>query len=194
MKYNDIKGALEALTIKTAELEDIYTANGGEITDETEELEAQRDAVADLLEGEGIDSLGRWLKAKEDEKAMYKAEKAMADRRMKAADKTIDFIKQTVGDVLRATMRDKVKGSFYSFSQYTSTKTGINAEELDKRYLQMAIDAARAAGLPDTIDVALKTTATRLQEDEATAAFVTVEQNPTCKYTKPRAAKDGEDR
>ncbi len=192
MKYNDIKSALDALALNTYNLEMIYTENGGEVTDETEALEAQRDAVADLLEGEGIDSLGRWLKAKEDEKAMYKAEKAMADRRMKAADKTIDFIKQTVGDVLRATMRDKVKGSFYSFSQYVSTKTGVNAEELDKRYLQMAIDAARAAGLPDTIDVALKTTATRLQEDEATAAFVTVEQNPTCKYTKPRAAKDNE--
>lgn len=194
MKYNDIKSALDALALNTYNLETIYTENGGEVTDETEALEAQRDAVADLLEGEGIDSLGRWLKAKEDEKAMYKAEKAMADRRMKAADKTIDFIKQTVGDVLRATMRDKVKGSFYSFSQYVSTKTGVNAEELDKRYLQMAIDAARAAGLPSTIDVALKTTATRLQEDEATAAFVTVEQNATCKYTKPRAAKDGEDR
>lgn len=192
MKYNDIKSALEALAVNTINLENIYAENGGEVTDETEALEAQRDAVAALLEGEGIDSLGRWLKAKEDEKAMYKAEKAMADRKMKAADKTIDFIKQTVGDVLRATQREKVKGSFYSFAQFVSTKTSVNSEELDCRYLDAANKAAHDAGLPATIDVALKTTATRLQEDEDTAEFVTVEQNPTAKYTKPRATKDGE--
>lgn len=192
MKYNDIKSALEALAVNTFNLENIYADNGGEVTDETEALEAQRDAVAALLEGEGIDSLGRWLKAKEDEKAMYKAEKAMADRKMKAADKTIDFIKQTVGDVLRATQREKVKGSFYSFAQFVSTKTCVNSEELDRRYLDAANKAAHDAGLPATIDVALKTTATRLQEDEDTAVFVTVEQNPTAKYTKPRATKDNE--
>jgi hypothetical protein len=190
MLYPNIKSALDSLSHITAELEIIYTENGGEMTAETDALEAEKAAIADLLEGEGNDSLGRWLKAKEDEKAMYKAEKAMADRKMKAADKTIDFIKQTVGDVLRATEREKVKGSFYSFSQFVSTKTGVDTEALDARYLDDVRKAAHAAGLPENIDVALKTTATKLQESEDTAAFTIVEKTPSCKYTKPKAAKD----
>lgn len=190
MYYKDIKEALEALTQTKLQLEETYMDNGGEVTEETEALEAQRQAVADLLEGEGIDTLGRWLKSVEDEKAMWKAEKAAADRRIKSADKTIDFIKQAIGDVLRATGREKVKGTFYSFQQFMSTKTGYDAEALDARYLDAVTNAARKfAGLPDCIDVALKTTATRLQEDENLNTFVCVEMNPTSKFTKPRKAE-----
>ena len=189
MYYKDIKEALDALTQTKLQLEETYMDNGGEVTEETEALEAQQHAVEDLLEGEGIDTLGRWLKSVEDEKAMWKAEKAAADRRIKSADKTIDFIKQTIGDVLRATGREKVKGTFYSFQQFMSIKTSYDSEALDARYLDIITEAARKAGLPDCIDVALKTTATRLQEDENLNTFVCVEMNPTSRFTKPRKAE-----
>lgn len=191
MRYADIRSALDALTRKAYELEAIYTENGGEITPDTEALEEQRAALADLLAGEGVDTLGRWLKAKEDERAMYKAEKAAADRRIKSVDKTIDFIKEAVGDILRATGREKVKGMFYTFAQFTGTKTGYDAQALDARYLDAARAAAHAAGLPESIDVALKTSTTRLLTSEDTAAFVQTEYNPTSMFVKPR--RDGED-
>ena len=183
------KDALEAIK---RDLIDAYEANGGEITEETEALEAQREAIADLLEGEGIDTLGRWYKSVEDEKATYKAEKAAADRKIKATDKTLDYIKQVIGDVLRATGREKVKGSFYTFSQFTSKQTSFDADAVNTIYLETITNAARAAGLPESIDVALKTTATRLQGNELTEHFVTVTETPTSKFTKPRGSKDSE--
>jgi hypothetical protein len=91
MKYNEIQDALETLARVSSELENRYIETEGEITPETEELEDQLAAIRQLLDG-GIDDLGRWLKAKEDEKATYKAEKAAADRRIKSVDNTIAFI------------------------------------------------------------------------------------------------------
>lgn len=192
MYYKDIMSAKDALEAIKRDLIDAYEANGGEITEETEALEAQREAITDLLEGEGIDTFGRWYKSVEDERAMYKAEKAAADRKIKATEKTLDYIKQVVGDVLRATGREKVKGAFYSFQQFVSKQTSYDAEAVDAEYLEKVIAAARAAGLPECIDVALKTTASRLQADEDNARFVSVTENPTSKFTKPRGGKDGE--
>ena len=194
MTYKDIKSAIDALGAISAELENAYIENGGEVTAETQELEGQIAAISDLLEGEGIDTLGRWLKSKEDEKATYKAEKAAAEARIKSIDKTIDFVKVAIGQVLRATGREKVKGAFYAFSQYTSTKTSYNAEKVDEDYLEAATEAARAAGLPGYIDVSLKTNATRIadwaktHEDEG-SGYLSVETSETCKFTKPRKAE-----
>ena len=192
--YQDIKSALAALTALSAELENAYLENGGEVTAETEELEAQIAAISDLLEGEGIDTLGRWLKAKEDELATYKAEKAVADRKIKSVQNTMDFVKEIIGQVLRATGREKVKGAFYTFSQYTSTKTSYKADAVDADYLELATEAARKAGLPDYIDVALKTTATRIADWSVSheyegANYLVVDSTETCKFTKPRKAE-----
>ena len=102
MNYQDIQSALAALYHTTNNFNEMMEETGGEYTPEAEELEGVKNALEDLLSTEGVDSLGRWLKAKEDEKATYKAEKAACDRRIKSVDKTIDFIKQEIGRVLRA--------------------------------------------------------------------------------------------
>lgn len=190
MTYQDIQSALAALYHTTNNFNDMMEETGGEYTPEAEELDTLRNSIKDLLSGEGIDSLGRWLKAKEDEKATFKAEKAAADRRIKAADKTIDFIKHEIGRVLRATGQEKVKGSFYSFSQFTSQKTSFDAEALDDKFLDMVTEAARNAGLPTSVDVALKTTAGRLAADENLAELVSVDTAETCKFTKPKKAEE----
>ena len=190
MNYQDIQSAMAALYHANENFDAIMEENGGELTPEAEDLENIKNALQDLLSGEGIDSLGRWLKAKEDEKATFKAEKAAADRRIKAVDKTIDFIKHEIGRVLRATGQEKVKGTFYSFSQFDSTKTSFDAKALDDKFLDMVTEAARNAGLPASVDVALKTTATRLQEDENLAELVSVETSETCKFTKPKKEKE----
>ena len=102
MHYKDIQTALATLARLSYELEDKYIENEGEITEETEALEEQKAAISDLLSGEGIDTLGRWLKSKEDELKTYKAEKDAAARRMKSIDNTIDFVKSKITEVMNA--------------------------------------------------------------------------------------------
>lgn len=190
MNNQEITKALADMARTSMYLEEVYENNGGEITEETAALEDQVEALRTLLTTEGVDSLGRWLKAKEDEKATYKAEKAAADRRIKAVDKTIDYIKQEIGRVLRETEQEVVKGSFYTFKQLDAKKTSFDAEALDEEYLDLVTEAARNAGLPSCIDVALMTSASRLQEDERLAALVSVDTTETCTFTKPRKAED----
>ena len=196
MNYADIQSALAALAQTSGALEDAYIENGGEITEQTATLEDQKAALRELLSGEGIDSLGRWLKSKEDEKASWKAEKAACDRHIKAVDQTIDFIKVTVGQVLRELGEEKAKGSFYTFSQYNSVRTSCDTEAIDAEWLEAATEAARNAGLPSWCDIAIKPSATRLKEslDEMNggpdAAYLLIENTPTCKFTKPAKPKE----
>ena len=102
MKYKDIQDALATLNRLSLELEDQYIENEGEVTEETEELEARKAAIEDLLQNDGIDALGRWLKVKEDEVKMWEAEKAAADRKVKSAQNTVDFVKAKIAEVMSA--------------------------------------------------------------------------------------------
>lgn len=191
MNTQEINAALAALNATSWDLETAYIENGGEVTEETENLEARLAAVKELLTTDGVDSLGRWLKAKQDEILAAKAEKAAADARIKALQRTEEYIKGEISRILIATGTEKVKGTFYSFAQATSTKTSVLTEALDDAYLEAVTAAARAAGLPECVDVALKTTTTRLKEaGEDMAAFVDVESSPSVKFTKPRAVKE----
>ena len=194
MKYGDIQDALGTLARLSAELEDQYIESEGEETPETEALEAEKEAVAHLLQNEGIDALGRWLKLKEDEAKMWKAEKAVADRKVKSAQNTVDFIKAKICEVMAATGMEKAKGNYYSFSKYVSEKTSLDTEQMDERWLDAVTEAARNAGLPGYIDVALKTTATRVKEWAQTHEgqgdmYLITDTADAVRFTKPRGEK-----
>ena len=189
MTYKDIQDALATLNQLSVELEDQYIENEGEVTEATEEMEARKAAVQDLLQNDGIDALGRWLKVKEDEVKMWKAEKAAADRKVKAAQNSVDFVKAKIAEVMALTGMDKAKGAYYSFSKYVSEKSSVNQDELDRLYLDIASSAAHAAGLPDYVDVVLKTTTTALKEADATE-FIDTVTGDAVRFTKPRGAKE----
>lgn len=190
METKEIKRAIDDLATMSYLLEDDYVNNGGEVTEETERKERQIAALKELLTTEGIDSLGHWLKAKEDEVANLKAEKAYIDRKIKANAQTMDYIKKVANDILKAAGVEAVKGALgYKFTRYESVKTSVLTDELDKDWLDLVTKAARDAGLPDCIDVALKTTATRL-EDAYYDQYVNRETADTCKFNKPRVAKE----
>lgn len=195
MNYHDIQAALAALSANSAQLEDIYIENGGEITDETEAIEARSKALSDLLTTDGIDTLGRWLKAKEDELAAFKAEKALAERRIKSVQNTIDFIKGKSAEILRATGQEMVKGTYYGFTLRVSTKTSVDTDAIDADYLEAATEAARNAGLPPYVDVVLKATATGIKEyaaaneDEGIGYLVT-EITDAVTFNKPKRAQE----
>ena len=189
MELHEINAAIEQLNRTAWELESAYIENGGEVTEDTEALEAAGETLRELLTTEGVDTLGRWLKSKQDEIATAKAEKAAADARIKSLQKTEEYIKGRITEILQATGTEKVKGTYYSFSQYTSSKSSVNQEALEDKYQAKAEAALRHALIPEYVHVVLKATTTELKEAGA-LDFVLTEETPSVKFTKPRAPKE----
>lgn len=190
MKYTEIMEAVADLGRVTFDLETAFEENGGELNDDTYALQLTQEALQTLLKTDGIDSLGRWLKAKQDEIATAKAEKAAADRRIKALQNTEDFIKREILSVMNYTHTEEAKGSFYKFTIYESKKTSVNIAALEDEYLAKVRAAARAAGLPECIDIQLKTTTGNLEAAGDMERFIDRETGDAIKFTKPRAAKE----
>lgn len=193
MNNNDIRAAIAALNEATMRLEDEYEMNGGEVTSETEEQEQYIESLKTLLEEDGVDSLGRWLKSKEDLVKTLKAEKASVDRQIKAAENTIDFIKTQVFFLLNAIGKDKVKGTYYSFAPAISRKTEVDKEILDQKYMPEinAIMEESMLCLPPWVQIKLSASVKLFDgsADDLPDEFKVVE-TPTCKFTKPRAPKE----
>ena len=192
MNTQEINAAIETLSRTSWDLEAAYIESEGEVTEDTQALEGTIEALKELLNTEGVDSLGRWLKAKQDEIAAAKAEKAAADARLKSLQKTEDYIKWKIAEVLRQTGTEKVKGTYYSFSQAVAVKSTVKTDALNDAYLNLVRVAAHAHGLPDWCDVTLKTTTTEIKDsgDPEAAAFMQIDETPSVRFTKPRAAKD----
>ena len=191
MTTEEIKNAIAALYEAAQALEEVYIENGGEVTDDTARREDEIEAIKALLNTEGVDSLGRWLKAKEDEKKALQAEKAGIDRRIKAVDRTIDYIKYEVGEVLRATGQDKVKGLSYGFAQSVSKHTEINYDAIIEDWSDIISKALKEAGIPEWLHVNLKTTVTDIAQAGGKALdYLDVQETDAVRFTKPVAAKE----
>ena len=194
MDYKEMNQVLADLDQAMVTLEETYIENEGEVTEETEQMEAQISGLKELLTGEGIDLLGGWLKAKEDKKKSLKAEKDYITRQMAAIDETIEFIKTKVNQILVATGQEKVKGARgYSFAATISSKTEVDKDVLKYNYDFKVEQAIRAAGIPDYVGFSLTASSTKAKEvgvqegDEN--LFVTTEK-PSVRFTKPRASKE----
>ena len=194
MDYKEMNQVLADLDQAMVTLEETYIENEGEVTEETEQMEAQISGLKELLTGEGIDLLGGWLKAKEDRKKSLKAEKDYITRQMAAIDETIEFIKTKVNQILVATGQEKVKGARgYSFAATISSKTEVDKDVLKRCYGELVEDAIRKAGVPAYIGVSLTASSTKAKEDGIQDGdeeiFVTTEK-PSVRFTKPRASKE----
>lgn len=194
MDYKEMNQVLANLDQAMHTLEDLYIEGEGEITEETEQLEAQISSLKVLLSGEGIDLLGGWLKAKEDKKKSLKAERDYITRQMNAIDETIEFIKTKVNQLMVATGQEKIKGDRgYSFATTISTKTEVDKDVLKALYADKVEEAIRAAHIPAYVGVSLTASSSKANElgvvegDEE--IFVTTEK-PTIRFTKPRAGKE----
>lgn len=194
MDYKEMNQVLANLDQAINTLEETYIENEGEVTEETEQMEAEISALQELLSTEGIDLLGGWLKAKEDKKKSLKAEKDYITRQMSAIDETIEFIKGKINQILVATGQEKVKGARgYSFAATISTKTEVDKDVLKALYADKVEEAIRAAHVPAYVGVTLTASSTKaadlgvVEGDED--IFVTTEK-PTIRFTKPRAGKE----
>ena len=173
-------------------LEETYIENEGEVTEETEQMEAQISGLKELLTGEGIDLLGGWLKAKEDRKKALKAEKDYITRQMAAIDETIEFIKTKVNQILVATGQEKVKGARgYSFAATISSKTEVNKDVL-KDIFQDEVNEAVKDILPPDVTITLGASVSKLPDDPdlILPPWYNRTEKPSVRFTKPRASKE----
>lgn len=191
MDYKELQQALSQLEEVMNNLEELYTLNEGECTEESEKMEVEVDTLKELLSGDGIDMLGRWLKSKEDRKKSLKAEKDYITRQMASIDKGIEYIKSMINKVMVTTGLEKVKGDRgYSFATTTSTKTDINKDVLKALYADKVEEAIRSAHIPAYVGVTLTASSTKATElgvvegDED--IFVTMSK-PSVRFGKPKA-------
>ena len=191
MDYKELQQALSQLEEVMTNLEELYILNEGECTEESERMEVEVDTLKELLSGDGIDMLGRWLKSKEDRKKSLKAEKDYITRQMASIDKGIEYIKYMINKVMVATGLEKVKGDRgYSFATTTSTKTDINKDVLKALYADKVEEAIRSAHIPAYVGVTLTASSTKATElgvvegDED--IFVTMSK-PSVRFGKPKA-------
>ncbi len=193
MTKKEIFDQIATLQALTQRLEAAYIDNGGEVTDETETMEAEVAGIRELLAGDGIDALGRWLKSKEDEKAAMKAEKAYLQRRIDSVDRGIDYIKAVIGQVLREAGIEKARGELgYSFTPSVSRTVSADKEALNAAYLERSIGAIRAAGVPEYVGISLTASVKAVPEGEQLPEIFAVREEETVTFRKPRAAKDEE--
>jgi hypothetical protein len=191
MTVHEIKDAIARIGQVASALEEAYIDHGGEVTAGTEALEVDKASLQDLLSGEGIDALGRWLRSVEDEKKALQAEKDSIQRQIAAKDRTIDYIKGLVYQVMTATGQDKAKGTCYSFTPYLSHKVELDQEILKANYGDAVEKAIRAAGIPDYIGVSLTASSQKAAElaegDEGLFRTVTA---GSVRFVKPKADKE----
>lgn len=192
MDYKEMNQVLADLDQAMVTLEETYIENEGEVTEETEQMEAQISCLKELLTGEGIDLLGGWLKAKEDKKKSLKAEKDYITRQMAAIDETIEFIKTKVNQILVATGQEKVKGARgYSFAATISSKTEVNKDVL-KDIFQDEVNEAVKDILPPDVTITLGASVSKLPDDPdlILPPWYNRTEKPSVRFTKPRASKE----
>ena len=193
MEIREIHELIQKIHDYTQNVEDLYEENGGEVTYETENMEAFIEQMKELLQEDGIDVLGRWLAAKQHQIEVAKAERELVNRRIKAIETTIDYIKSLVGTVLDTTGETAARGYYYTFKRGTSTKRSVLQEEIDNAYIRQVEEVARRVGLPDCIKIQLKTTTGALTDAGLAEYYVKVDTAPSVTFLKPKTAKKNEE-
>lgn len=194
MNYKELDQVLANLAQAISTLEDLYIEEEGEVTEETEQMEDLISGLQELLTKDGIDLLGGWLKAKEDKKKSLKAEKDYITRQITAIDKTIEFIKVKMNQVMSATGIEKIKGDRgYSIAATTSVKTEVDKDVLKTIYADRIEEAIRAAHIPAYVGVTLtasSSTANAVGLVDGDEEIFHTTSTPSVRFTKPRASKE----
>lgn len=194
MNNTEIRDALYKLQQMEFLLDEEYENNGGEVTDFTEQQEESIAALRELLTTEGVDSLGRWLKSKEDEIKTLKAEKDAVTRKINAVNATIDYIKSQIYELMVQTGMEKVKGTFYSFTPTLSVKTSVEKDILNEMFLQKVEEKLRGGKkpiIPADVTITLGASVKALPEGTMTLpAYFSRVESPSVRFTKPRASKE----
>ena len=194
MNNKEINSLIESLNASMWAFENYMVENDGVCDEASDQMEEQIGILKELLTTEGIDSLGRWLKAKEDEIKSLKAEKDYITRKSNAATGTIDYIKTQMNKILTAAQMQEIKGANgYKFQVTTSTKTEVDKDVLKTIYADRIEEAIRAAHIPAYVGVTLTASSTKAAEFgivEGDEEIFHTTEKPSVRFTKPRASKE----
>ena len=194
MNNKEINSLIESLNASMWAFENYMVENDGVCDEASDQMEERIGILKELLTTEGIDSLGRWLKAKEDEIKSLKAEKDYITRKINAATGTIDYIKTQMNKILTAAQMQEIKGANgYKFQVTTSTKTEVDKDVLKTIYADRIEEAIRAAHIPAYVGVTLTASTTKAAEFgivEGDEEIFHTTEKPSVRFTKPRASKE----
>ena len=194
MNNKEINSLIESLNASMWAFDNYMVENDGVCDEASDQMEEQIGILKELLTTEGIDSLGRWLKAKEDEIKSLKAENDYITRKINAATGTIDYIKTQMNKILTAAQMEETKGANgYKFQVTTSIKTEVDKEILKTIYADRIEEAIRAAHIPAYVGVTLTASSTKAAEFgivEGDEEIFHTTEKPSVRFTKPRASKE----
>ena len=194
MNNKEINSMIESLNASMWAFENYMVENDGVCDEASDQMEEQIGILKDLLTTEGIDSLGRWLKAKEDEIKSLKAEKDYITRKINAATGTIDYIKTQMNKILTAAQMEEIKGANgYKFQVTTSTKTEVDKEILKELFLDKVEKKLRGGKnpvIPADVTFSLGASVSLVPEGAVLPSYYKRTSSPSCKLSKPRASKE----
>ena len=194
MNNKEINSLIESLNASMWAFENYMVENEGVCDETSDQMEEQIGILKELLTTEGIDSLGRWLKAKEDEIKSLKAEKDYITRKINAATGTIDYIKTQMNKILTAAQMEEIKGANgYKFQVTTSTKTEVDKEILKELFLDKVEKKLRGGKnpvIPADVTFSLGASVSLVPEGAVLPSYYIRTSSPSCKFTKPRASKE----
>ena len=194
MNNKEINSLIESLNASMWAFENYMVENDGVCDEASDQMEEQIGILKELLTTEGIDSLGRWLKAKEDEIKSLKAEKDYITRKINAATGTIDYIKTQMNKILTAAQMEEIKGANgYKFQVTTSTKTEVDKDVLKALYLDKVEKKLRGGKnpvIPADVTFSLGASVSLVPEGAVLPSYYIRTSSPSCKFTKPRASKE----
>lgn len=194
MNNKEINSLIESLNASMWAFENYMVENEGVCDEASDQMEEQIGILKELLTTEGIDSLGRWLKAKEDEIKSLKAEKDYITRKINAATGTIDYIKTQMNKILTAAQMQEIKGANgYKFQVTTSTKTEVDKEMLKALFLDKVEKKLRGGKnpvIPADVTFSLGASVSLVPEGAVLPSYYIRTSSPSCKFTKPRASKE----
>ena len=194
MNNKEINSLIESLNASMWAFENYMVENDGVCDEASDQMEEQIGILKELLTTEGIDSLGRWLKAKEDEIKSLKAEKDYITRKINAATGTIDYIKTQMNKILTAAQMQEIKGANgYKFQVSTSTKTEVDKEILKELFLDKVEKKLRGGKnpvIPADVTFSLGASVSLVPEGAVLPSYYIRTSSPSCKFSKPRASKE----
>ena len=194
MNNKEINSLIESLNASMWAFENYMVENDGVCDEASDQMEEQIGILKELLTTEGIDSLGRWLKAKEDEIKSLKAEKDYITRKINAATGTIDYIKTQMNKILTAAQMQEIKGANgYKFQVTTSIKTEVDKEILKELFLdkvEKKLRGGKKPVIPADVTFSLGASVSLVPEGAVLPSYYKRTSSPSCKFTKPRASKE----
>lgn len=183
--------AIARLRSITESLDEAYEENGGEVTDYTEAIEEQKELIAAILQTEGMDTLGRWLKSLEDEELQYKDEAAYIARKRKRISENIAFVKWQSAQVMKELGLEKIKGeNGYSFTATQSTVSACDEKALKEDWLPVVKQLCEAANIPSYVKITISGDMAAAKNLEETPSYFSFTKVDNVTFRKPLRKKE----